>query len=87
MNWNAIGALGEIFGAVAVFVSLAYLAIQIKANTASMRTASRQSVSNEFRDFNRIVFEEPESFAKGLHDYSEIPFETRSKFCSQLHDL
>ena len=26
MNWEAIGAIGEIAGAVAVFVSLAYLA-------------------------------------------------------------
>ncbi len=26
LNWNAIGAVGEILGAVAVFVSLLYLA-------------------------------------------------------------
>jgi hypothetical protein len=30
MNWDAIGAIGEIAGAVAVFGSLVYLAIQIK---------------------------------------------------------
>ena len=87
MNWDAIGAVGEILGAIAVFGSLAYLALQIKANTASMKTASRQSMSNEFRSFNRLLFEAPEEFASGLHSYPEIPFQVRSKFCGQIHDL
>ena len=30
MNWDAIGAFGEILGATAVFVTLAYLAAQIR---------------------------------------------------------
>ena len=30
MNWEAIGALGEMIGAVAVVVSLVYLAVQIR---------------------------------------------------------
>jgi hypothetical protein len=33
MNWDAIGAVGEILGAIAVFVSLLYLAIQIRSTT------------------------------------------------------
>ena len=38
MNWDAIGAVGEIFGAIAVFVSLIYLAVQTRNNT---RTGTR----------------------------------------------
>ena len=30
MNWDAIGAVGEIVGASAVVLSLAYLAVQIR---------------------------------------------------------
>ena len=30
MNWEALGAVGEIAGAIAVFVTLGYLAIQVK---------------------------------------------------------
>lgn len=30
MNWEAIGAVGEIIGAIAVFATLAYLAVQVK---------------------------------------------------------
>ena len=36
MDWNAIGAIGEIIGAIAVFLTLIYLAMQIRQNTHSM---------------------------------------------------
>ena len=45
LNWDAIGAIGEILGALAVFGSLAYLAIQIRnGNTASRATATRETL-------------------------------------------
>jgi hypothetical protein len=87
MNWEAIGSIGEIVGAIAVLASLAYLATQIRANTKSMETSSRQAVSNEFRAYNRFLSDDPEHFVKGINSYPEIPFETRSKFASQIHDL
>ena len=37
MNWEAIGAIGEIVGAAAVVFSLTYLALQLRANTRTMR--------------------------------------------------
>ena len=36
MDWNAIGAIGEIIGALAVFLTLVYLAIQIRQNTKAV---------------------------------------------------
>jgi hypothetical protein len=33
MNWDALGAIGEIIGAVAVVATLIYLAVQIRQNT------------------------------------------------------
>ena len=38
MNWDAISAVGEILGALAVFVSLIYLARQIKFSALSTRS-------------------------------------------------
>ena len=38
MNWGVIAALGEAVGAVAVVVSVVYLAIQLRSNTKSLRT-------------------------------------------------
>ena len=43
MNWEALGAIGEIVGAVAVVLTLGYLAVQIRQNTRSVRTATYQS--------------------------------------------
>jgi hypothetical protein len=37
MNWDAIGAVAELLGAAGVIVSLGYLAIQIRQNTAALR--------------------------------------------------
>lgn len=37
MNWEAIGAIGEVLGALGMIVSLAYLAIQIRLNTQQIR--------------------------------------------------
>ena len=37
MNWDAIGAVGEILGAMAVFLSLVYLASQIRAQNREYR--------------------------------------------------
>ncbi len=50
MNWEAIGALGEFIGAGAVFVSLIYLAIQIRRQNSEARTAGMHVVSQGFRD-------------------------------------
>ncbi len=44
VNWDAIGALAELFGAIGVFASLVYLAVQLKFNAAETRDATIQSV-------------------------------------------
>jgi hypothetical protein len=43
MNWDAIGAIAELLGAVGVIATLAYLGIQIRQNTVSTRTSSYQA--------------------------------------------
>ena len=44
MNWEAIGAVSEIIGAVAVVITLAYLAVQIRQSNALLRSESRQAL-------------------------------------------
>jgi hypothetical protein len=48
MNWEAIGAIGEIVGAAAVFVSLVYLASQIRAQNREARAASVHQVMHDY---------------------------------------
>ena len=40
MNWDAIGAVGEVLGALAVVVTLGYVAIQMRQNTAALRISN-----------------------------------------------
>ena len=67
MNWDAIGAIGEIIGAIAVVLSVAYLAFQIKQNTRQMeqseRTAIAASVSSSqtsYRENRQSIYTNPE---------------------------
>jgi hypothetical protein len=46
MNWEAVGALGEIVGALAVLVTLVYLATQIRQNTAQQKREELVSIQH-----------------------------------------
>jgi len=47
LNWEAIGALGEWVGALAVLATLAYLALQIKQNSQSIRSNTELEASRQ----------------------------------------
>ena len=62
MNWEAIGATGEVLGAVAVLVTLVYLAVQVrqnvrvaKASIRESRTACSQTVLLAIREEAEII--------------------------------
>ena len=44
INWDALGAMGEFFGSIGVFLSLFYLAFQMRHSAAETRDASIHSV-------------------------------------------
>ena len=44
INWDAIGAIGDFAGSVGVFISLVYLAIQLRNSAAETRDATIHSV-------------------------------------------
>jgi hypothetical protein len=60
MNWEALGAIGEIVGAIAVVLSLIFLATQIRQNTRSSRTASYQAAVTSISDLTREIGADPE---------------------------
>lgn len=45
MNWDAVGATAELLGAVAVFITLAYLTIQVKQNSKTQELNNRFSAA------------------------------------------
>ena len=60
MNWDAIGAIGEIIGAVAVVLSLIYLGFQIRHNSISSRAQSELTMIHRFADWHGRAAEHPE---------------------------
>ena len=46
MNWDAIGAIGETLSAIAVLITVGYLAVQIRQNTRGMKTLALRSVQD-----------------------------------------
>jgi len=75
MNWEAVGAIGEIAGAGAVVVSLAYLAIQVRHNTRAMRRSSSSDAVASFRDFLGQIAHDPDTariFRKGLESLDSL---------------
>ncbi len=41
MNWDAIGAIGELIGALAVVITLVFLVLQVRHNTRAMNESNR----------------------------------------------
>ena len=55
MDWDAIGAVGEIVGAFAVFVTLIYLASQIRYARLTAMDSNRSHRVEAIRDINGLV--------------------------------
>ena len=64
MSWEAISAVSEIVGAVAVVVGLIYVAAQIRQNTKLMRTAAKQSLTEASQNFIYTAIDRSEEWVK-----------------------
>lgn len=54
MNWDTIGAVSEVVGAIAVVVSIIYLAVQISSNTKTMRANAGFEATHSWANSNEI---------------------------------
>ena len=83
MNWDAIGAVGEIIGALAVVISVVYLAIQVRSGSAAVSTNLRDSVFASLNEWNyRLTADPPYAamFHRGLKDFSLLTDEEIPRF-------
>ena len=84
MNWDAIGAVGEILGALGVLLSLVYVATQTRDNTRSLQAASLQSVLDGPRD--RFFLPHAQSaelqdiFTRGLNSLDKLDEKKKRRF-------
>ena len=83
MSIMELGALGEFFGAIAVVVTLIYLAVQLKQNTAQLRMDSFQRhLDNHGAPLQAVCLnaEVVKVFVPGLSDYEGLSAEDRMIF-------
>lgn len=55
MNWDAIGALGEIVGAIAVIGTLIYLARQISESVGLARASQNRNIMESYEAYNDLI--------------------------------
>ncbi len=88
MTIAELGSLGELLAAIATIVTLIYLALQLRQNTAALRTASRQAIVAGMRDHGRLALEPgAESFLSATLAYPEITPEEYRYYSMRMHDL
>ena len=74
MNWDAIGAVGEIIGAFAVVISLIYLALQIRSQNLQAKLSATHEMFRVHRETTLMFATEniSDTFVRANQDYSSI---------------
>ena len=55
MSWEALGAIAEMFGAVGVILTLAYLAVQVRQNTTAQSSSTWQAIQDGEQNFDAYI--------------------------------
>ncbi len=97
MNWEAIGAIGELIGAVGVISTLGYLAFQIRQNTQQLAQNERSSIASavhasatNLRENRRSLYESSEVteiWLKGMSDPRELAENDLYRFRLMMQNL
>ena len=82
MTWQAIGAIAEVTGALAVVITLVYLALQLREHTKSLRI---QSLESSFHDRNQLLIELRDP--NGVGDYLRKANAGESLSDNEAHEL
>ena len=60
MNWDALGALAELVGALAVIGTIGYLALQIRQTNKISKTNTVTDIQRRFDDLNNLLVTDPD---------------------------
>jgi hypothetical protein len=85
MSLNDLANIGQVIGALAVVVSLIYVALQIRQNTAAIRSATAQSVHEHFARWYQSFATDASLVdigVKGLKDYASLSETEKARFVS-----
>lgn len=83
MNWDAIGAIAESIGAIAVIASLLYLAIQVRTGAKALSTTTRDSMNKSIVEFCSALYQDAEMaylFQRGAEGKDELSAQELARF-------
>jgi len=81
------GAVGEILGALAVFLSLGYLALQIRQSNIQAKAESLRTATQSWVDQQQTAFDSEEKVAfmrSALNDYTELSHDEQGRLWAIL---
>lgn len=83
MNWEAVGAVGEVVGAAGVIATLLYLAIQIRAGTRATAVEAKLEATRQAHHFIDYLIADPglnDIYLRGLADLDSLSREDYYRF-------
>ncbi len=89
-NLESLANLGEIIGAVAVVVSLVYLAVQVRQNTRAQQTENFSRALDRVAAMQATLSQDPATsviFSKGVADPSKLTPKERMQFTWAMYEL
>ena len=90
MDWTALGAIGEIVGALAVVASLVYVAAQIRLNTSAIKADTAREVVAAIRSINHLIASDAELnriFMTWLEDPDSLEREEYARGVQVVHNM
>jgi hypothetical protein len=87
-NFEALGNLGDFIGGIAVVATLIYLAVQVRQNTAALRTASRQAIVAGMREHVRLALEPgADTFFHAVEAFPDVSVDAYRHYTTRMNDL
>lgn len=83
MNWDAIGAIGEIIGAVVVVITLLYLATQIRQTSKSIEVSALRDTTAQWNQWSELLATTPDLAAivvRGNKSYRQLSEEDALRY-------
>lgn len=90
MNWEAVGAIGEIVGAIAVIATLIYLAIQIRDSAQASRSAAVTDATGGIQAWYQELGSNPQAaelFLHGMSNPDALSQQDQFQFLMLVHGI
>ena len=90
MNWEALGAIAEFIGGIAVLITLIYLAIQIKQNNQMARETILRNQTDRNMDNSKFIAGTPgmmDIYIRTMDDPESVTKEERWRFGSYMYGM